>query len=90
MAANSEFGAGQQVSAGIPVGRCLRGVLVLSLVAGLLAGCAFVPQMKREHLSDPAMMPTDDVLETTLEGHSFPRREGAVGAGSGTGGGCGC
>jgi hypothetical protein len=90
MATGSERETGLGSLAVRPARRFMYGVLVVILAAGLLSSCAFVPQMKREQLSDPAMMPTDDALETTLEGHSFPRREGAVGAGSGTGGGCGC
>jgi hypothetical protein len=55
-----------------------------------LSGCAFVPQAKREFLSDPIMNRHDDGLESALEGHDMPRREGSVGGSSGSGGGCGC
>jgi hypothetical protein len=55
-----------------------------------LGGCAFVPQRNREFLSDPIMQRQEDALESALEGHDFPRREGSVGGSSGSGGGCGC
>lgn len=55
-----------------------------------ISGCAFVPQRDREYLADPIMQRTDDALESGLEGHNFPRREGSVGGSSGSGGGCGC
>ena len=61
--------------------------------AGMLAGtsgCSAVPQREREFLSDPIMQRSADELESTLEGHDFPRREGSVGGSSGSGGGCGC
>jgi hypothetical protein len=60
------------------------------LAALLLGGCAAVPQMEREYLSDPLMQRRDDALESALESHDFPRREGSVGGSSGSGGGCGC
>ncbi|MDB5051764.1 MAG: hypothetical protein JWO30_4835 [Fibrobacteres bacterium] len=59
-------------------------------VSAALGGCAFVPQRDREFLSDPIMMRQDDALESALEGHDMPRREGSVGGSSGSGGGCGC
>ncbi len=49
-----------------------------------------VPQMDREYLSDPVMQLSEDPIESTLEGHNFPRREGSVGGSAGAGGGCGC
>lgn len=58
--------------------------------ATLLAGCAMVPQVKREYLSDPIMQRQEDGLESGLESHDFPRREGSTGGSSGSGGGCGC
>ncbi|MEO6096943.1 MAG: DUF4266 domain-containing protein [Fibrobacteria bacterium] len=57
---------------------------------GMLSGCSFVPQKSREYLSDPIMQRHDDGLESALEGHDMPRREGSVGGSSGSGGGCGC
>ena len=64
--------------------------LAACAVCAFLGGCAFVPQMKREELSDPIMQRQADPLESGLEGHDFPRREGSVGGSSGSGGGCGC
>ena len=62
----------------------------LAICLAFLSGCAFVPQVKREYLSDPIMQRQEDGLESALEGHDFPRREGSVGGSSGSGGGCGC
>jgi hypothetical protein len=60
------------------------------LAGAILGGCALVPQMNREDLSDPIMQRQQDELESGLEGHDFPRREGSTGGSSGSGGGCGC
>jgi Domain of unknown function (DUF4266) len=73
--------------------RLAMGAVIATGIAGLFAslgGCAFVPQKDREFLSDPIMQRHDDVLESGLESHDMPRREGAVGGSSGSGGGCGC
>ena len=51
----------------------------VAVSAIFLTGCAFVPQVKREYLSDPIMQRQEDGLESALEGHDFPRREGSVG-----------
>jgi hypothetical protein len=67
--------------------------LLAALLAAILmgiSGCARVPQREREFLSDPIMQRQDDPLESGLESHDMPRREGSVGGGSGSGGGCGC
>jgi hypothetical protein len=64
---------------------------LLALAAGSLwTGCAAVPQKDREFLSDPIMQRQADPLESALESHDFPRREGSAGGSSGSGGGCGC
>jgi hypothetical protein len=69
----------------------LESLCVISLgILLLISGCAFVPQRKREYLSNPIMQRQDDPLESILEGHDMPRREGSVGGSSGSGGGCGC
>lgn len=62
------------------------------LAAGtlLLQGCAFVHQRDREFLSDPILQKQADPLESRIESHDFPRREGSVGGSAGSGGGCGC
>lgn len=67
-----------------------RDIMVAGTLAALLGGCAAVPQRDREYLSDPIMQRSDDALESGLESHDFPRREGSVGGSSGSGGGCGC
>jgi hypothetical protein len=72
--------------------RLVHGLLAAAIPAGcaLLAGCAAVHQRDREFLSDRIMQRQDDGLESSLESHDFPRREGSVGGSSGSGGGCGC
>jgi hypothetical protein len=54
------------------------------------SSCAAVPQMDREDLSDPLMQVDLAGPESKLQGENFPRREGATGGDSGSGGGCGC
>lgn len=76
--------------------RSMRAVLrfaafaAIASASGALAGCAFVHQKDREFLSDPIMQRQEDGLESGLESHDMPRREGATGGSSGSGGGCGC
>ncbi len=66
------------------------GISTLILIGSNFMNCAFVPQRKREYLSNPIMQRQDDPLESALESHDMPRREGSVGGSSGAGGGCGC
>lgn len=76
-----------------PPGRTAVFGAVLLLFLGLLlgvAGCARVHQKEREFLSDPIMQRSPDPQADGMESHNFPRREGAVGGSSGSGGGCGC
>jgi hypothetical protein len=70
--------------------RVSAGALAAVAALALLGGCAFVHQKDREFLSDPIMQRQEDPLESGLEGHDMPRREGATGGSSGSGGGCGC
>lgn len=49
-----------------------------------------VLQKDREFLSDPVMLPTQDELESILENHNRPLREGSPGGDASAGGGCGC
>ncbi len=73
--------------------RIAGSVLAAGAAVGMLAsleGCARVPQRDREFLSDPIMQRQEDPMESGLESHDMPRREGAVGGSSGSGGGCGC
>jgi hypothetical protein len=73
--------------------RSIRFVLASLSAAAVLAclgGCAMVHQKDREYLSDPIMQRQADGLESGLESHDMPRREGSTGGSSGSGGGCGC
>ncbi len=67
----------------------LATLAALSAMGGLMQ-CAPVPQREREYLSDPILQRQADPMESRLESHDFPRREGSVGGSSGAGGGCGC
>jgi Domain of unknown function (DUF4266) len=64
--------------------------LAMPVLMASLSGCALVHQKDREYLSDRIMQREEDPLESALEGHDFPRREGSTGGSSGSGGGCGC
>jgi len=64
--------------------------LALSMGSCWITGCAMVHQKDREYLSDPVMQRQIDPLESRIESHDFPRREGSVGGSAGAGGGCGC
>jgi hypothetical protein len=70
--------------------RFMLTLLAALVVLASLSGCAFVHQKDRESLSDPIMQRQEDGLESGLESHDMPRREGATGGSSGSGGGCGC
>lgn len=78
------------VNTGIRRIRLLAAALGAAIAVSSLTGCAFVHQKDREFLSDPIMQRQEDPLESGLEGHDMPRREGATGGSSGSGGGCGC
>lgn len=74
-----------------------RKSIILTIVFALpvlfgtgLSGCARVQQKDREYLSDPIMQRIPDPLGSSMESHNRPRREGAAGGSSGSGGGCGC
>lgn len=66
----------------------------ITLVAVLLVqGCGIQPWVKpyeRELLADPIMSFSRDPLEDRFKQHVREVREGARGAGSSEGGGCGC
>lgn len=65
--------------------------IVFFFVVFVLAGCAAVPQNRRERLADPMMSLTDDPLETYRKQKLYNTREGAAGGdGAAAGGGCGC
>jgi hypothetical protein len=70
--------------------RILTAMAALAAASGLFSACAAVHQKDREFLSDPIMQRQEDALESGLESHDAPRREGSTGGSSGSGGGCGC
>ena len=63
--------------------------LALALASGL-GGCVMVRPEAREHLADPAMTFGSEGTAGAQEEHVLSNREGSYGAGSVTGGGCGC
>jgi antirestriction protein ArdC len=71
----------------------LHTVLLLTIVAGLLAGCSIEPWVKpyeRANLADPIMSFSRDPVADNYINHVNEAREGARGAEGGGGGGCGC
>ncbi len=65
-------------------------ILVLTMAAMTLCGCAAVKPFEREKLADPIMDPGGHFSKQTLEQKFFSTREGSIGGGTGGGGGCGC
>lgn len=65
-------------------------IFLLTLLASWMIGCTQVHQKDREYLSDKIMQRIPDPQGSGMEGHNFPRREGAAGGTAGSGGGCGC
>lgn len=63
---------------------------VVALLLSLLVGCVAVRPEEREHLADPAMTFGSEGTAGAQEEHVISNREGSYGAGSVTGGGCGC
>lgn len=66
--------------------------IVLFLVT-LCSGCAIEPWVKpyeRQNLADPIMAFERDPIQAAYMAHVQAAREGARGAESGAGGGCGC
>jgi hypothetical protein len=71
----------------------LRPEHLLMLAILWLAGCSIEPWVKpyeRANLADPLMKADRDPVSSAYLNHVFEAREGARGAGSGQGGGCGC
>jgi Domain of unknown function (DUF4266) len=71
----------------------LRSLAAVSVGAVILAGCAIEPWVKpyeRERLADPIMKFSRDALSDKHREHVREVREGARGANSVQGGGCGC
>lgn len=66
-------------------------IIIMTITSSFaLSSCAAVSQMDRETLSDPLMQVNSPGPEGKIQAENFPRREGATGGDSGSGGGCGC
>jgi len=71
-------------------------VLFRTLLPGivlLLSACGVEPWVKpyeRGNLADPIMLMDRDPVSSSYLGHVHDAREGARGAGTAAGGGCGC
>lgn len=70
--------------------RVCLGVLFCILVAGALGGCVTVRPEEREILADPAMTFGAGGDAAAHEDHVLSNREGSIGGGASSGGGCGC
>jgi len=64
--------------------------LSLLCALALLAGCAGVKSYEREMLADPIMSFSRDPVSDLYLDHVYDVREGARGATTSQGGGCGC
>ena len=68
--------------------------LLLAIILGLqLAACSTEPWVKpyeRAHFADPIMSFSRDPVSASYTNHVYGAREGARGAESSEGGGCGC
>lgn len=69
--------------------RIAMGAAALALALSL-GGCANVKPYEREKLADPIMSGGSEMAKQTLEDKLNSTREGALGGGTGVGGGCGC
>lgn len=67
----------------------MRWFTALALMS-TLAACATVRPYEREWLADPLMSLSRDPISDQYLEHVYDVREGARGAGTGQGGGCGC
>ena len=65
-------------------------VLLCLLAAAFAGGCVTVRPQEREFLADPAMTFGAEGTAAAQEEHVISNREGSYGAGTVTGGGCGC
>lgn len=71
-------------------------LLILMLVIIGLTACSVKPiepwvaPYEREHLADPIMDINRDAVFSSFRQHVYETREGAKGAGSAQGSGCGC
>lgn len=68
--------------------------LLLTGILFLLAACSsvepWVKPYERGNLADPIMLLDRDPVSSSYLGHVHDAREGARGAGTASGGGCGC
>jgi hypothetical protein len=64
--------------------------VLLLAIASLAQGCVMVRPEEREFLADPGMTFGSEGTAAAQEEHVLVNREGSAGAGSVTGGGCGC
>lgn len=67
-----------------------RTIPSLLCTIALLGGCASVKSYEREMLADPIMSFSRDPLSDQYQEHVYEVREGARGATTTQGGGCGC
>ena len=70
--------------------RSVLALFVLVVAAASASGCVTVRPEEREFLADPAMTFGAEGTAGAQEEHVLGNREGSYGAGSVTGGGCGC
>ena len=70
--------------------RTLIGALLLALGLPLAAGCVTVRPEDKEFLAQPAMTFGSGGDAEAQEEHVLSNREASFGAGSASGGGCGC
>jgi hypothetical protein len=73
--------------------RLTPAIVIMLCAAALLGGCVREPWVKpyeREMLADPLMSFSRDSLSDQYRQHVFDVREGARGATTSQGGGCGC
>jgi hypothetical protein len=70
--------------------RPMRAVAIVLLLV-TVGACRIVPKNRRQHLADPTMQPSEDVLRDRAHAKIHQAREGAAGGdGEPAGGGCGC
>ena len=73
----------------------IKSSILMLMIIGLTA-CSVKPiepwvaPYEREHLADPIMDPDRDAVFSSFRQHVNETREGAKGAGSAQGSGCGC
>ena len=71
--------------------KILRSILLLNVI--LISACSMEPWVKpyeRANMADPIMSFAKDPVSEAYKNHVHQAREGARGAESGAGGGCGC